>query len=69
MLLYLVKKIHDLRVDERTFFRMAHVWCFGTDPDLGNDAMEFKLHGIIPKYVQRYLNHLQEKSHAGNTSV
>jgi hypothetical protein len=62
MLLYLVKTIEDLRVTDRQFFRLAHIWCFGTDPDLGNDVMEFKLHSIIPKYVERYLNHLKETS-------
>lgn len=56
----MVNMMDKLKVDERQFFRMAHIWCFGTDPDLGNDAMEFKLHGIIPKYVERYLNHLKE---------
>lgn len=60
MLLYLVNTMDRLRVDERTFFRIAHIWCFGTDPDLGNDVQEFKLFGRIPKYVQRYLNHLKE---------
>ena len=62
MILYLVDTLHRLRTDERAFFKLAHFWCFGTNPDLGNDVMEFKLHGVIPKYVERYLNHLKESS-------
>lgn len=60
MILYLVDKMEKLKVDERQMLRIAHVWCFGTDPDLGNDALELKLFGRIPIYLQRYLKHLQE---------
>ena len=69
MLLYLVNTMHKLRIDERQMLRIAHVWCFGTDPDLGNDAMELKLYGRIPIYLERYLNHLKENSDAGDSSV
>jgi hypothetical protein len=62
MLLYLVETLNRLRTDEQTFFRMAHVWCFGTDPDVSNDVAQYKLHGIVPKYVQRYLTHVKEET-------
>lgn len=62
MHLYLRQKLLSLKVDELTFFRMSHVWSFGTDPDLHNEVAQFLLHGIIPPYVVRYIRHLQEVS-------
>ena len=59
MLLYLMNTMKRLNVDNLTFFRMAHIWSFGTDPVLSDDVAQFMLHGIIPKYVQSYLRHLQ----------
>ncbi len=50
------KKLSETRTDEQTFFRLAHIYCFGTDPDLSNDVAQFKLHAIIPRYVVRYLD-------------
>jgi len=40
--------------DELTFFRMAHIYCFGTDANVYNDVAQFKLHAICPPYVLRY---------------
>lgn len=59
MLLFLVNKMRQLKADELTFFRIAHVWAFGTDPDLHDDVAQFKLHGIVPVYVRNYLKTLQ----------
>lgn len=59
MLLFLVNKLRQLNTDELTFFRVAHVWAFGTDPDLHDDVAQFKLHGVVPVYVKNYLKTLQ----------
>lgn len=60
--LYLVNAMNRLNVDELTFFRMAHIYSFGTDPDLSTDVAQYKLHGIIPLYVGKYLQHIKEES-------
>lgn len=59
VLLYFVETLQRLRTDEPTFFRMAHLWCFGTDPDLSVDVSEFRSNGRVPPYVQRYLDHIK----------
>jgi len=60
MILYLVNTLKRLNMNEVTFFRLAHIWAFsGRDPQIHDDVAQFKLHGIIPKYVQRYLHHIQ----------
>ena len=59
MLLSLCETMARLKVDEQTFFRMAHIWSFGTDPDVSTDVCQFKLHGIVPPYVKRYLEHVR----------
>jgi hypothetical protein len=60
MILYLVETMRRLNVDTHTFFRMAHIRMFGTDPDLSNDVCQFHLHALVPKYVQAYLKLLQQ---------
>lgn len=62
MLLYLVNTLERLRTDDVTFFRIAHVWCFGTDPDLSVDVIAYRQAHIVPKYVQRYLDHIKEQA-------
>jgi hypothetical protein len=57
--LFLVNKLNQLKVDAQTFFRIAHVWAFGTDPDLSNDVAQYQLHAVIPRYVISYLKSLQ----------
>lgn len=59
MHLFLCNKMAQLHVDELTFFRIAHVWAFGTDPDLSTDVAQYKLHALIPRYVVNYLKSLQ----------
>lgn len=59
MHLFLVNKLNQLKVDAHTFFRIAHVWAFGTDPDLSNDVAQYELHALIPRYVVSYLKSLQ----------
>lgn len=59
MHLFLVNKMDQLKVDVLTFFRIAHVWAFGTDPDLSTDVAQYQLHAIIPRYVVNYLKSIQ----------
>lgn len=60
MRLYLVHTMSVLRVDEHTFFRIAHQWAFGRMPDLSVDVREYKDRGEIPVYVQKYVRHIQQ---------
>ena len=62
MLLYLVAIMNRLKVDEQTFFRLAHVWSFGTDPDVSTDVAQFKLNAVVPPYVRKYLQHIKEST-------
>ena len=59
MHLYLVNTMNRLRVGTVTFFRICHVYCYGTDPQLHDAVAQYKLHGVIPPYVERYLRMLQ----------
>lgn len=59
MHLFLVNKMDQLKVDVLTFFRIAHVWAFGTDPDLHDDVAQYQLHAVIPRYVVNYLKSIQ----------
>ncbi len=58
MILKLQEIMRRLKVDERTFFRMAHLYLFGTDPDLTQDVQNFKQKAIVPVYVVRYVETL-----------
>jgi hypothetical protein len=60
MHLYLINKMNELKVEPITFFRIAHVNIYGTDPDMHNLVAQYKLHGIIPQHVIMYLRRLQE---------
>ena len=60
MHLYLVHKMQELKVEPAYFFRLAHQWRFGREADLTRDALEYKLCGIVPMYVEQYVHHLQE---------
>jgi len=63
MMLYLVETMKRLRLDNHTFFRLAHIWAFrGRDPQIHDDVAQFELHGVVPKYVQRYLHEIQGES-------
>jgi hypothetical protein len=56
----LIERLNELRAEDHLFFRIAHFWRFGTTPDLSNDVAQYRLHGIIPKYVMAYLDHLSQ---------
>lgn len=59
MLLFLRNKMLQLKLDELTICRIAHVWAFGTDPDLTADAGNLRDHGVIPQYLKAYIKTLQ----------
>lgn len=59
MLLAIREKLLRLRLDSKTFFRMAHLYCFGRDVDVSADAALFETQGVVPRYVARYMAHLQ----------
>lgn len=58
MLLSLVLAIERSKLTEVDFFRCAHQWAFGKDCASTTDYEQFKLHGIIPKYVIQYLKEM-----------
>ena len=60
MLLYFRNKLDELRIDDIRFFRIAHQWCFNRDVAYLNEVSEYRLHSILPKYVIRYIKHLQK---------
>lgn len=55
MLLQLALRMEKLRVDARQFFTIAHVYCFGSSPDLTADVQLFREKRVIPPYVIRFL--------------
>lgn len=38
----LKRKLDELRTDVHTFFRLAHIYRFGTDPDLSNEVAQYQ---------------------------
>lgn len=59
MYLYLANKIHELGDDEQRFFRAAYMYVFGKDYDCITDVCQYRLHAIVPRYVETYVRHLQ----------
>lgn len=62
MLLYLQNLINESRGDCYTFFRAAYYWRFNKMLYTDTDSREFRLNGTIPKYVEEYVKHIQEKT-------
>lgn len=58
---YIAVQLKKLDIDLLTFFRIAHYWAFKKIPDLHRDVCEYHTQSKIPMYVQRYIQHLQEK--------
>ena len=61
MLLYLKAKLDELRVEDITFFRMAHLYQYGTDPDQWDAIAQYRMHAVIPSFVVNYLKMLQSR--------
>lgn len=62
MLLYLVETLNRLRRDDLSFFQEAYIWAFKKEGEVSNDVVQYRLHAIIPKYVQKYLQHIKEST-------
>lgn len=61
MLLYLKYAIDRAGSDEQTFFRAAYMWRFGKDANVANDVCQYRLHAIVPRYVEEYIADMQKK--------
>lgn len=48
-------KMAELKVDFITLARIAHVRKFGTDPDQNQSWLNYKLHGIVPSFVEEFV--------------
>lgn len=64
MLLYLYRKLDELRISAHEFFQLAYMAKFNKLMDLNDDFAQYLLHGVLPRYVVEYLKHLQENEHA-----
>jgi len=53
--------MNKARTDEQSFFRSAYIWRFGKDTDVSNDVCQYKLHAIVPRYVEEYVANIQQK--------
>jgi hypothetical protein len=60
MLLYLKHAISLSGNDEHSFFRSAYYWRFKKILYTDSDALQYRLHAVVPKYVEEYVIHLQE---------
>ena len=63
MIDYLNKKLAQLNIDEYKFFRLAHIWRFGKDPDMCLTVYKYRRTGVIPSFVIEYLEQMQKKEH------
>lgn len=61
MLPYLLVAIERSGQDEQSFFRSAYMWAFKKDADISTDLCQWKLHNVIPPYLQSYIRHLQSE--------
>lgn len=57
----LKRKLEETRTEVWTFFRIAHVYYFASDPDISNDVAQYRMHAILPIYVVNYLTMLREQ--------
>lgn len=69
MLLYLQNLIDESSGDCQTFFRAAYYWRFNKMLYTDTDSQEFQLHGVIPRYVEDYVVHIQEKTCTQTTAT
>lgn len=54
-----VKKFCDSRaVSPFVLFKLAHFWRFNRDVSIGSDVHLYRTEGVVPKYVQVYLDNL-----------
>jgi spore maturation protein CgeB len=41
------------------FFTSAYQWRFGKQYDCWNDVAQYRLHGVIPKYVEEFIANIE----------
>lgn len=61
MLLYLKHAIAQTGNNEHDFFRSAYYWRFQKVLCSDTDAIQYRLHAVVPKYVEEYIHHIQSK--------
>lgn len=59
MLLYLKEMIRRSGGDDLQFFQSAYIFVFDKFYECVSDVVQYRLHGIVPKYVQTYLEHIK----------
>jgi hypothetical protein len=59
MLLYFINQARQLGISELDLFEQAHAWVSDTDGDIYSDYVQYVLHGIMPDYLTKFLQHLQ----------
>lgn len=69
MLLYLKEKIKQCGGDDMMFFQTAYLWVFDYINECITDVAQYRLHGVVPKYVQQYVKHLQKEETCTQKSV
>lgn len=42
------------KLEEEMFFRLAHIFCFGSDANVATDVAQFKMHAVVPPYALTY---------------
>ncbi len=61
MLLYLKEKIKQSGGDDLQFFQSSYIWRFDKFYECVTDIAQYRLHGVIPRYVQDYIRNLQQE--------
>lgn len=61
MLLALKEMIRRHGNDELQFFQEAYFYKFQKHADMWNSVAQYRLHGVIPKFVEEYVKHLEGK--------
>jgi hypothetical protein len=67
--LYLVNLMDSFGLTEYEFFDLAYLARFGKVGATANDAAQYRLHGIIPKYVEWYIQQHQQESATCSSSA
>lgn len=60
MLLFLKYAIKATGDNDLLFFETAYYWRFQKRQEVFNDLVQYRLHAIVPKYVEEYVRHLQQ---------
>ena len=61
MILFYRQVVSRLNLTDLEAFETAYVFAFGKQGHVTPDLCEFKLHGILPKYVIKWVKSLERK--------